>query len=273
MKPVATPTHAVGYVRGSTEEQQNTLTAQRTQIIHYCGLKQYLLGECFIDEGESACHVNFFDRPTVQAMLAWMKDHQATDIIITKLDRGFRDAVDMLQTVRQLAEHGIRVHLLDIGLDPSTAIGEAVATFLAAIARFECRRRGERQQDAFAVMRIQKQRTGAVSYGWDTVTSTRKSKTGRDAENLIVNVEEMKWLMVILTWSKDGMTDCEIARRLNTAGVKTKNAGKPMQRKGQSWICDGQWAAASVLSVRRHALLPDEDQQASLSAQAALLAA
>lgn len=53
-----------------------------------------------------------------------------------------------------------------------------------------------------------------------------------------------------------GVTCNEAARRLNAAGIQTKNAGQPMQRqpKGQpkrEWVCDGKWRGGTVESIRR----------------------
>lgn len=252
-KPLESPAIVVGYVRGSTDEQQNTLLAQRTQIEDYCRFKKFILARVFVDEGESAVKLDFYERPIAAQMVEWMRTNGASAVIITKLDRGFRGAVDLLLTIDDLSQRGIGMHLLDIGLDPTTPVGEMVATMMASVARYECRRRSERQKEAFTAMRETNQRTGAVSYGWDAVTSDRTSKTGRQADNLVVNPVEMAWLKQILAWAAEEISDCEIARRLNRAGVKTKNAGRKMNRKGKTWICDGKWEAAGVRSVREHA--------------------
>lgn len=256
-KPLDPPSRplVVGYVRGSTDDQQNTLVAQRTQIEGYCGFKQFNLGRVFVDEGESAVKLDFYERPLAAQMVAWMKENGATAIIITKLDRGFRGAVDLLLTIDDLKTKGIGMHLLDIGLDPTTPVGEMVATMMASVARYECRRRSERQREAVQAMKDTNQRTGAVSYGWDAITSTRTSKTGRQADDLVANPKEQMWLRQIIEWSDGGVSDCEIARRLNNLNVLTKNAGKPIIRKGKATTCQGKWAPASVQSVREHARL------------------
>lgn len=251
------PIVVTGYVRGSTDDQQNTLVAQRTQIEDYCRYKNFNLARVFVDEGESAVKLDFYERPIAAEMVAWMKENGATAIVITKLDRGFRGAVDLLLTIDDLSKHGIGMHLLDIGLDPTTPVGEMVATMMASVARYECRRRSERQKEAVQAMRKTNQRTGAISYGWDAVDSDRTSKTGRAADDLVVNHKEMAHLKQILAWHEAGDSDCEIARRLNTLGIATKNAGKSMTRKGKTWICDGKWQAAGVKSVREHARLDE----------------
>ncbi len=128
---------------------------------------------------------------------------------------------------------------------------------MAAIARYECRRKSERVKEAFTQMRVEKQRTGSVPYGWDAIAACRTSKTGRAAENLVVNVNEMAVLKQILFWSQQGDSDCSIARQLNHAGIPTKQAGQVLRRQGKTWTCDGRWTASSVRCVRLHALLPE----------------
>jgi site-specific DNA recombinase len=247
----------VGYIRGSTLDQQNTLLAQRTQIEHYTAYKQAALAKVFVDEGESAFSVDFYERPVVQQMLLWMKENSAASIVITKLDRGFRNALDCLFTVENLAERKINLHLLDIGLDTTTPVGKLLLTMMAGIAEFENKRRAERQVLGFSVMRRAKQRCGAIPYGWDAVTSDRTSKTGRKADDLVANQTEQIVLQQILVWNHH-LSDNEIARRLNAAGIPTKNAGKTMRRtigKGtpekhvREFIVAGKWSGASVRSV------------------------
>src|SRR6266567_2936767 len=127
----------VGYVRGSTEEQQHTLEAQRVQIEAYCAYKRLEIAEIFVDEGEHGW-VSFYERPAAP-MLSRMSELNATEIIITKLDRGFRDALDCLFTIDQLKKRGIGLHLLDIQLDANSPVGELVVIMMAGIAQFENR--------------------------------------------------------------------------------------------------------------------------------------
>lgn len=231
----------VGYIRGSTDEQQNTLTAQRVQIEAYCAFKGLTLLKCFIDEGESAFSVDFYERPIAAEMITRMTEIGAASIIITKLDRGFRNALDCLFTVQDLESRGIGLHLLDLQLDPTSPIGKLLLTMLAAIAEFENKRRAERQMAGFAVMRSQGQRTGTVPYGWEARPSRRQSKTGRQADDLAPIHHEQEWLVKMCEGDWHDVSANEVARRLNAAGIPAKKGGK--------------WYGATVQSVRQHALI------------------
>lgn len=261
MSTTQTPVKVFGYVRGSTDEQVNTLAAQQDQIRAYCAHKGLDLQGFVIDQGESAFCVDFYERPKVQELLQLIHDHAATGIVITKLDRGFRNTVDCLLTVEDLKHRNIQLHLLDIGLDPNTPVGELLLTMLAAFARFENQRRSERQKSAFNVMANNQQRRGAVPFGWDAVPSERTSKTGRKADDLIPNPVEQAALKQILQWADEGTSDNEIARRINQAGIPTKNAGKIQKRNGKEFKVRSKWSGAQIRSVRQSGRLADPTHQ------------
>lgn len=232
------PKRVVGYIRGSTEEQQNTLEAQRQQITAYCGYKKLELVECFVDSGEHGW-TSFYERPASASMLARMEELKATDIVITKLDRGFRDAMDCLFTINNLKERGLGLHLLDLQVDPNTPTGYLVIGIMAMIAQFENQRRSERQKAAFAVMKGRGQRCGGVPYGWDAISNgERASKTGRTADDLIPNPAEQAILRKIAELIDAGEPVSSIATRLNKSGIKAKKGGK--------------WHPATVQSVYDH---------------------
>lgn len=240
------------YVRGSTTEQQNTLRAQEDQARAYAKFRELEVVHVAVDEGESAVATDFLERPVVADMLERAQAAGASSLIITKLDRGFRSAVDLLGTIELLEGRGIGIHILDLGLDPTTPVGKMVATILAAIAKFECERRSERQKEAFEAMRKAGQRTGAVPYGWDAVPSTRVSKTGRQGEDLAPNVFEQPILARLLhgDLSAAHVSQNEAARQLNAAGIRTKT-GK-------------QWHGATVDCIRKSGrLAPGYERKAA----------
>ena len=59
-------------------------------------------------------------------------------LVVTKLDRLGRNAIDVMQTVQRLATKGIRVHCLALGgTDLTSAAGRMIMTVISAMAQFE----------------------------------------------------------------------------------------------------------------------------------------
>lgn len=89
----------------------------------------------FADEGVSG-KVAASQRPAFKAMLGQIRKGET--LVVSKLDRLGRDAIDVLQTVRQLSERGIKVVLLQLGNTDLTApAGKLLLSMLAAVAEME----------------------------------------------------------------------------------------------------------------------------------------
>lgn len=76
------------------------------------------------------------ERPGFQKLLERM---EADDVlIVTKLDRLGRNAMDVRQTVEHMASTGVRVHCLALGgVDLTSAAGKMTMQVLSAVAEFE----------------------------------------------------------------------------------------------------------------------------------------
>lgn len=269
MKTAPTPVliHSI-YTRGSTEEQQNTLVAQSDNARKYAEWKGARVLGPFIDSGISGS-TPFFERPAVGEMLEAMQREGSKDIILTKLDRGFRDTLDCLFTCTEMKKRGINLHILDLNLDTSTEIGEFVLTVMAAVARLENRRRSTRQKEAFGVMRKTAKLCGrSAPYGWDIKLGTGNAERGN--RTLTVNEREQAILARLVHGDLSAVTLCEAARRLNGEGHKTKQAGETLRQyhrveRGSAstrevkkeWVCKGKWTAAAVLSVKKNPRLAE----------------
>lgn len=70
-----------------------------------------------------------------------------------KLDRFARTAIEGVQTVRELFERGVRVHILNMGLIENTLTGNLILTVMLAFAEYERGMIVERTQAGKAVAR------------------------------------------------------------------------------------------------------------------------
>lgn len=118
-----------GYGRVSTEQQR---TANQRVEIESAG---YKLDFWFEDCGVSG-KVPALRRPQFAAMLEKMRDGET--LIVSKLDRLGRDAIDVQQVVRALTARSIKVVVLALGGQDLTApTGKLLLAMLSAVAEME----------------------------------------------------------------------------------------------------------------------------------------
>ncbi len=252
--PIGASQILFGYVRGSTEEQKNTIDAQINELRAYARREGLDMPDwaIFVDSGTSAKKRMFFERPEIQNMLDTMREQGAVQFAVTKLDRAFRNVMDCLSALKTLKQHGIRFHLTSMKIDMGTVHGEFFMTLLAAVAQMENGIRADRQSSSYMSMRRTGQRCGAVPYGWDAVPSSsgRRSKTGRDADDLEPNETEQAVLKLMQGLRRDeGMSYAAIANHLNLNTIPSKHAGEVKGGK----VCSGAWHASTVKKALDHA--------------------
>ena len=133
------------YCRYSTQRQIASPELQIADCKKYFDWKLAgqveLFPEAFIDEAISG-KTCFQDRPAGRKLDKILErgDH----VLISKLDRGFRNPRDMLGVLECWKDRGIKLHLLDINADCSSPVGELIVTIMAAVARWERIRISER---------------------------------------------------------------------------------------------------------------------------------
>lgn len=118
-----------GYGRVSTALQ--TTENQRIEV-EQAG---YVCGGWYADVGISG-KTPASQRPEFKKLLEKIRDGET--LVVSKLDRLGRDAVDVLQTVRMLEGRNIKVIVLHLGkTDLTSPTGKMLITMLAAVAEME----------------------------------------------------------------------------------------------------------------------------------------
>ena len=124
-----------GYARVSTATQGrdgNSLEDQVAALEKYgC---QKIIQETFTGKT--------MDRPKFLNLLEVLQEGDT--LVVCKLDRFARTAIEGVQVVRELFERGIRVHILNMGLVENTLTGNLILTVMLAFAEYE---RGIHRQD------------------------------------------------------------------------------------------------------------------------------
>lgn len=133
-------------------------------------------------------------------------------LIVTKLDRLGRNAMDVRQTVEHLAANGIRVHCLALGgVDLTSAAGKMTMQVLGAVAEFERDLLIERTQAGLARAKKEGKKLGrpeALSTTRDVLELKEQGHTQSEvAEKLGVGIATVKrhWNRVTVV-SKPGGT-------------------------------------------------------------------
>ena len=136
------------YARVSTAEQASdgdSLATQQQQAAGFAMMKGWTIDAAFIEMGVSGS-VPLAERPEGARLLASVRKGDA--IIVSKLDRMFRDAYNALQTVRLLDDRGVQLFFIDLGGDvTSNVVSKLFFTILSAFAEAERGRISERIRD------------------------------------------------------------------------------------------------------------------------------
>ena len=115
----------------------------------------------FADEGISG-KVCARHRPAFTQLKSQIR-HGET-LVVSKLDRLGRDAIDVLQTVKEFAEKGVKVVVLQLGTtDLTSAAGKLLLTMLSAVAEMERDLLVERTQAGLARAKLEGKSLGRPS--------------------------------------------------------------------------------------------------------------
>ena len=203
---------AYGYIRVSTGRQALSERAQRTAISAYCDLRNLELAHVYADTVSGGTRLR--DRPEGAEMLAKLGVHGGA-VVAVRLDRLFRNVADCCSQVRQWADQGVGLHLLDHGgssIDTSTSAGRLFLDMLAAFASFERELIGERTASALADKRARGEYTGGQPpYGYKAVNGVLQKC--QDEQAIIDEVHRLR---------DDGLSLQRCADVLNGSGKRSR---------------------------------------------------
>jgi len=92
------------------------------------------------------------DRPEFNKLMEVLEEGDT--LVITKLDRFARPTVDGINTVKELFERGVSVHVLNMGLVEDTPTGRLIFNVILAFAEFERDMIVERTQEGKAIAKL-----------------------------------------------------------------------------------------------------------------------
>ena len=215
---------AIAYIRVSSQRQADegvSIDAQRLSIKEYSKFKRMLLDEAdiLIEEGVSG-GIPLWDRPVGRKLRRMLMTGKYDHIITFKLDRMFRLTHDTLETVDELADAGLALHIVDLQgepVDTSSAMGRFFLTIMAALAEMERGLISERTQMGMDQLKKTHKKFTQSIFGWDVDASG-----GLKPNWIEQDVIDYMWWQVEI----NGMSLTQVARSLNKRGIQGKRGGK-----------------------------------------------
>lgn len=134
------------YIRVSTEEQHLnglSLPAQKKALTEFANAKNYSIAGYYADEGISARKSMKYRKGLLQ-LLEDVKKDKIDMILVTKLDRWFRNIKDYNITEEILQAHHCYWKTIFENYDSSTANGQMVINIMLSVNQAECDRTSER---------------------------------------------------------------------------------------------------------------------------------
>ena len=125
-------TRVAVYARVSTKEQSTE--SQVTQLTAYCQSRGWSDVAVFRDDGISGVRDN---RPELDRLRQRMRTGEFSAVVVSKMDRLGRSLGMILRFWDESDAAGVRVIVIDQGIDTSTPAGRLQRNMLAALAEFE----------------------------------------------------------------------------------------------------------------------------------------
>jgi DNA invertase Pin-like site-specific DNA recombinase len=142
------------YARVSTHDQQ-TLSLQMRAMREYAVKRGWIIAVQVKEVGSGAT-----ERELRENLLAAARRREIDVVLVWRLDRWGRSLVDLVVTLKELAELGVSFVSLTEALDLTTATGRAMAGLLSVFAEFEHEILRERIRAGIAEARLQGKRFG-----------------------------------------------------------------------------------------------------------------
>ena len=203
----------IGYIRVSTESQDNSVITQKEMIQNYSKLKGIEIDDYFIDFGISGSST--LKREKYLKLMELVEKGQINTIITTSLSRWSRNTLDLLKSVEVLKKNKVSFEVIKEQVSLNTPMGEFFVSILGSIYTLERQLTSERTKDV-----IQNKKKNGKVYS--------RTPYGYESENgmLIENSKEQKVLRKINSLREKGNSYNSISKFLNRNKYLTKMGKK-----------------------------------------------
>ena len=205
----------IGYCRVSTDVQieRDSISSQLELITRFCKSSNLNLTTFLKDEGVSGT-LPLEKREGGKQLLKQLRDRSIDGVVITKLDRAFRNAGEALVTLDNWSKCGYAVFILNFmngsKLDTRDPASKAMLGMMSVFAQFERDMIAQRVREQMAIRKANKSVYCRKIFGFDNVDG-----------KLVPNPQEQKAVRLILHLRKNGYSLGSIASILEKRGYKT----------------------------------------------------
>ena len=203
----------LGYIRVSTDSQDNSVITQKEMIENYSKLKGFEIDDYFIDFGISG--KNTIKREKYLKLMEMVENGEVDTIITTSLSRWSRNTLDLLKSVEVLKKHKVSFEVIKEQVSLNTPMGEFFVSILGSIYTLERQLTSERTKDVIQNKKKSGKVYSRVPYGYE-------SKDGM----LIENPLEQRVLRKIKRLRVKGDSYNNISKFLNRNKYMTKMGKK-----------------------------------------------
>lgn len=177
------------YDRVSSELQVKfglSLDTQKALLTEYANTHGYEIVDCYIDEGITA-RKKLENRKEFMRLMSDIKKDKIDIVLVTKLDRWFRNVKDYHNTQAVLEAHHCNWKTILEDYDTSTADGQLKINIMLAVAQNESDRTSERIKVVFDYKKRKGEHlTGKAPYGYQTVNKMLEKDPG--AQHIVENI-------------------------------------------------------------------------------------
>ena len=126
------------YIRVSSDEQKKSgmsIDAQEEKLKEFCNFKNFEIYKIYKDEGISGGSIK--KRKAFMQMISDSKEGSFSAVIVTKIDRAFRNVIDALLVLENLRLSNTDFVSVAEDIDTTTPMGKAMFTIISVFAQLE----------------------------------------------------------------------------------------------------------------------------------------
>lgn len=242
----------LGYVRVSTDDQRrhgHSLDAQPATLRRYCELHGHLLMRVIVDEGVSGS-VELGRRRGGRELIDALATGEAEGVVVTRLDRLFRDALDGLG----FFANGAAVHSVADLIDTSTPAGKLNLTISLAAAQYERDMAVQRATESSRSLRAAGRAYASAPYGCVAIGVAKRQGGDGKALFRVPAIWAMRQRLVDARTKPDGSERSlrELALWARAARIRSPAGERNWGSSALRRVLDGHDSLAHLPMLPRH---------------------